>query len=237
MEPAAWEAAGEAHRERVATLAELGVMTASLLHELRQPLFAIMAHAELGLATAEAATAERLRVVLDQARHIEALLGQYSGIGRDGEVARFDLRAPVRGAAELFEYRARQLAARFTVEVAHGVVPVRAREHAVRQVVTNLLQNAFDAIEGVEQRDVAVSLSASDGWAVIEVRDSGCGVPDALHGRVFDAFVSSKQVGRGTGLGLYITRLIAERAGGEVTLEPAAPVGTLARVRLPISGS
>jgi two-component system C4-dicarboxylate transport sensor histidine kinase DctB len=234
MESSAWEEAGPEHRERVASLAELGVMTASLLHELRQPLFVILAHTELAVGLADPELAVRLRVVLEQARHIEALLAKYSGVGRDGEDAAFDLRAPVQSAVEMFEYRARQLGAR--LKLTHGGAPlvVRSREHALKQVAINLLQNALDAVEGRPEREVAVHVEAVGPDAVLSVVDSGCGVPEELRQRVFDAFVSSKPPERGTGLGLYITRLIAQNAGGDVTLEAHGAQGTRVSVRVPL---
>jgi PAS domain S-box-containing protein len=108
------------------------------------------------------------------------------------------------------------------------------------QIVLNLALNARDAMPtGGELllRTVAEAAGAdsSTGWTVLEVRDTGNGIPEGIRSHVFDPFFTTKQ--RGTGLGLATVHDVVTRAGGSIALEDAAGGGTLVRVRLPRSAT
>lgn len=221
----------------VARLAELGVMTSSLLHELRQPLFAAQALVEL-IGAGHPVDERWRRRMMEQLGHIEELVTHYGGMGRDDSIpGRFDLHQPVRRAVEMLRKRASQR--RIVLEVDLAPVPawVRARESGVRQMVVNLLQNAFDALEDRPQRRVWVRTRVEGAEVVLEVEDDGPGIPDAIRDQVFEPFVTTKPVGKGTGLGLFITRRLALEAGGDMGLERPDGGGTRAVIRLPLEGT
>jgi signal transduction histidine kinase len=104
----------------------------------------------------------------------------------------------------------------------------------LNQVWTNLVDNAVDAMDGVGTLTVT---TRHDGDAVVvEVRDTGAGMPPEVQQRAFEAFYTTKEVGRGTGLGLDIAhRIVVERHGGSVEIE-SRPGDTRLRVRLPVDG-
>ena len=104
----------------------------------------------------------------------------------------------------------------------------------LNQVRTNLVDNAVDAMEGVGTLTVT---TRRDGDAVVvEVGDTGAGMPPEVQQRAFEAFYTTKDVGRGTGLGLDIAhRIVVERHGGSVEIE-SRPGDTRLRVRLPVNG-
>jgi two-component system C4-dicarboxylate transport sensor histidine kinase DctB len=104
----------------------------------------------------------------------------------------------------------------------------------LRQVFVNLLQNALDAVEGLERRQVEIRLRRDGDAAVVEVVDSGSGFSAAVQADIFQPFVTSKPPGRGTGLGLYIARRAVEEAGGALELVSTSPAGTNMRARLPL---
>ena len=104
----------------------------------------------------------------------------------------------------------------------------------LNQVWTNLVDNAVDAMEGVGTLTVT---TRRDGDAVVvEVGDTGPGMSPEVQQRAFEAFYTTKDVGRGTGLGLDIAhRIVVERHGGSVEIE-SRPGDTRLRVRLPVDG-
>jgi signal transduction histidine kinase len=105
----------------------------------------------------------------------------------------------------------------------------------LQQAFVNLLKNAIDAMREVG-RDGPISVSARRaGEAQVELlfRDRGAGIPPHVLDRVFDPFFSTKEVGHGTGLGLYLVHQIVERHGGTVRLESAVGEGTTVTIRLP----
>ena len=119
----------------------------------------------------------------------------------------------------------------------YGEVPlVEINESRLGQVFLNLLVNAAQAIpEGrAEAHTIRVRTSTDErGRAVIEVADDGVGIPRHLLGKVFDPFMTTKPVGEGTGLGLFVSRSIIKAAGGEITVESEEGQGTRVRLILP----
>jgi len=98
----------------------------------------------------------------------------------------------------------------------------------IQQVLTNLILNACQAMEGQPPpRHIRLTARAEAGFARIEVADTGPGVAEAFRSRLFDPFFTTKAVGAGTGIGLKVSRGIAESHGGALTLAP--PDGTGAR--------
>jgi len=115
-------------------------------------------------------------------------------------------------------------------DITAGVI-ARADREKIRQVVVNLLDNAVDAVGASADKRLAVAVRGHDGAAVIEVRDSGPGVPAEALPRLFEPFFSLKTTG--TGLGLAIVKRTVEAHGGRVEARPAAGEGLVLRVELP----
>jgi signal transduction histidine kinase len=106
-------------------------------------------------------------------------------------------------------------------------------EADIRMIFLNLIQNAHHAMSGGGK--LFVRLSAADGHAVIEIADSGAGIPTDILTRIFDPFFSRRADGViGTGLGLTIVKNFVERMGGTISVDSAVGHGTLFLVRLPL---
>lgn len=203
----------------VAALAEMGVLSASLIHELRQPLFALRAMAELLLVQPESAR-ERAEEMLAQARYAERLIQHYGSVGRTDEpVVLMDMNDPVRAGVEMLAYRAR--GAGVTLEFAPSARPVlvHGQPLTVKQVALNLIGNAIDAARGSDDSRVEVCTTRTEDAVGLLIYDSGPGVADDVMERLFEPFVTTKPVGAGTGLGLAITRERVQASGGRVWLE------------------
>jgi CheY-like chemotaxis protein len=120
----------------------------------------------------------------------------------------------------------------------YGAVPgVEANQARLGQVFLNLIINAAQALpEGrAEHNEIRVSTRLEGDRVVVEVSDTGAGIPPEIIGRIFEAFFTTKEVGVGTGLGLAICQRIVTDMGGELTVESEVPKGTTFRVRLPVA--
>ena len=102
----------------------------------------------------------------------------------------------------------------------------------LNQVWTNLIDNAVDAMDGAGT--LRVSTRADRDVVVVEIGDSGPGMPPAVATRAFEAFYTTKEVGKGTGLGLDIARrIVVDRHGGTINID-SRPGETVLRVRIPV---
>lgn len=102
----------------------------------------------------------------------------------------------------------------------------------LNQVWTNLIDNAIDAMDG--HGSLSIETSVDDHYVIVDITDSGHGIDPAVQSRLFEPFFTTKDVGKGTGLGLDISRrIVVDRHGGEITFE-SKPRQTTARVRLPL---
>jgi signal transduction histidine kinase len=120
-----------------------------------------------------------------------------------------------------------------TREFGDDVPQLDAYAAELNQVWTNLIDNAIDAMGG--QGRLRVATRVDDDCIIVEVIDSGHGMPSDVQERAFEPFFTTKDVGKGTGLGLDISRrIIVERHGGEITFD-SVPGQTTAHVRLPVS--
>jgi CheY-like chemotaxis protein/anti-sigma regulatory factor (Ser/Thr protein kinase) len=117
------------------------------------------------------------------------------------------------------------------------VPSVEANEARLGQVFLNLLVNAAQALhEGrAQHNEIRVSSRLVGERVIVEVSDTGVGIPPAIIGRIFDPFFTTKAVGVGTGLGLAICQRIVTDMGGELTVESEVGKGTTFRVTLPVS--
>jgi two-component system, cell cycle sensor histidine kinase and response regulator CckA len=147
-----------------------------------------------------------------------------------------DLRQVLSWAGEVVAHQIRSRAA-LAMEI--GNVPlVSADEARLGQVFINLLLNAAQAISPGHVKDNEVRVTArtgADGRAVVDVRDTGCGIAADVLGRIFDPFFTTKSVGTGTGLGLSICHGIVRSLGGEIQVQSQIGGGSLFRVLLPPS--
>ena len=120
---------------------------------------------------------------------------------------------------------------RVTLEAPDDLPAVVAEEAQLELALMNLMTNAIVAMPGGGH--LTLSAAADPAGIVIEVRDTGAGIPPELLGRVFEPWVTTKAPGPGTGLGLSIARDVVVGARGTIAIEPGGSGGTVVRVTLP----
>lgn len=197
-------------------LAELGLLTAGLIHELRQPVFALKALAQLAEGHPSRAP-EYLAQVLAQVHTLESLIEGYADFSRRpvGNCEVFELAAPVRSALVVLEHRAIASQVRVHIDLGEAVA-VRGSLLAVQQAVVNLGQNAIDALRGQADGCLRITGVRVAGGAAIRVEDNGPGLPPHIRSHLFEPFRTTKPTG--TGLGLSISRDLLAACGGELRL-------------------
>jgi len=102
----------------------------------------------------------------------------------------------------------------------------------LRQVVTNLISNAADAIPG--EGKIVIATSQTPEVFLISIRDNGAGIPPAVRSKIFDPFFTTKAIGQGTGLGLAISYGIVHDHQGSIEVQSEEGVGTEFIVKIPL---
>jgi C4-dicarboxylate-specific signal transduction histidine kinase len=112
---------------------------------------------------------------------------------------------------------------------------IECQSTQISQVILNLLNNAFDAVQGLEERWVKVAVIDLGERMEIRVSDSGKGIPAEIAKKILEPFYTTKEVGKGTGQGLGISRRIVERYGGRIVLGDSPLGGARFTATLPIA--
>jgi len=217
---------------------------ATMSHELRTPLNAVLGYTGLLADGITGPVTEDQRRQLGRidasARHLLALIEEVLGFakleaGREPvRVETVDVVALTREVAELVRPVAETQGLALHVELAEAALPLQGDAKKLRQILLNLLGNA---VRYTERGEVRVSLRRDAGRLRWDVRDTGIGIAPEQQGRIFEAFYQVDQSltrrRDGTGLGLSVTRQLAELLGGEVAVESAVGVGSTFTVWLP----
>ena len=220
-------------------LAAIGVLVSGVAHELNNPLQAILGFAELLQMQKDMPEQARsdLTLIQKESARASAIIRNLSRFGRQmSEPSPVRLRDVVASVLELRQRKLEEL--NIDVEVddkSQGVVMAIFTE--LQQVVLNFAINAEQAlILGESQaRSVVIRTGDRDGWAWIEVEDSGPGVPAEHEAKLFQPFYTTKPVGEGTGLGLSVSYDIIRSHNGRIGYRRSATGGAVFFFELPIA--
>jgi signal transduction histidine kinase len=240
-------------RERLRDrLASLGEMAAGIAHELKNPLAGIEVMAGLlRRQVSESPDAQSLLSdIISEAKLANSIVVQMLEFVRPIrlQVERTDVGDVLRQAVTLAESKAPRGEVSLNFDVPPDLPMIDADHHQLCQVFTNLLANAFEALEGRGRVDIkafrtqieqdpfyAGSSHEPTPLLIIEVSDNGPGVPAELSDRIFDPFFTTKP--QGSGLGLPIVRKIVDAHDGRIDLNSHPDRGARFRVTLPVSGA
>jgi PAS domain S-box-containing protein len=228
-----------AHANRVATM---GQLTASIAHEVKQPITAAVTNAEAALCWLD-----RQPPDLEEVRQVLAQIVQEGKRGVDivdrvralvkkapPRKERLDINEAIREVIELTRGEAVKNSVSVQMNLADGMPRIEGDRVQLQQVILNLIMNAVEAMSGVSDgpRELLISTrNAEPGGVLVEVRDSGPGFAPAALERVFEAFYTTKP--SGLGLGLSICRSIIDAHGGRLCATRCEPRGTLFQFTIP----
>jgi two-component system NtrC family sensor kinase len=151
----------------------------------------------------------------------------------DGRVQEVDLNELIEEMVALSAQRAKYSNVTIGTKLGKGLPILHVSQSELQQVLLNLINNALDAMER-KGGTLEIATSEEGGEIVIEVRDTGPGIPAANLARIFDPFFTTKPVGKGTGLGLSICYGIIKKMGGNIDVHSVVDVGTSFRVKIPL---
>lgn len=227
------------HAARIATLGEL---TSSIAHEVNQPLAAIMTNAETSLRWLARAEPDIGKVrqlttrIAASARRADDIVQRIRGMAakQAPESLPLALNEVVQESLLFVHHEIETRAIRVTTAYARGLPPVVGDRIQLQQVIVNLLINAVQAVEGLDEaaREILVATGTdAEGGVTFTLRDSGPGIAPEHLDRIFDGFFTTKA--QGMGIGLAICQSIVAAHGGEVSASNHPGGGAEFRVALP----
>jgi len=226
--------------EASARLAALGEMAGGIAHEINNPLAIITAFVDRILDARGQLKEEELEHCLNRisftANRIAGIVKGLRAVAREGSADPFEkttVQVLINDTLSLCSERARFRGVNLLV-TGELNLPVECRPVQICQVLANLISNALFAVDSSQLKWVRISCSEEPEHVVIEVTDSGPGIPKEISSKIFQPFFTTKGAGSGTGLGLSISTSLIKDHGGTLTLDSSKPETTFV-VRLPKS--
>ncbi len=228
------------HANRLATLSEL---TASIAHEINQPLAAILSNAEAGELLLEDSTPplDDLKTILADIRNDDLRAGEVIRKLRKlmsrGEVEKscVEVQSVIQDVIAFVRTETRRRGIEVSLTVPSESLYISGDRTHLQQVLLNLIANSVEAMSGnVEVRHLQIAVKSSHSMVVVTVADTGPGIPVEQLSRIFDRFYSTKR--EGMGIGLAISKTLIEEHGGKIWVESVEGKGALFGFQIPESG-
>jgi len=216
-------------------LAGIGILASGVAHEINNPLSGIIGMAEIVLEEEDPSkNRSYLMDILTCGQRIAEIvngLRSYSRTAKGGELGAIDLHEVLETSLKMVQLATKSV----PVEVIKKFQPIekiKANPGEIQQVFTNLITNAFQAMNGRGGNLILSSRSLKD-FVEIKVSDSGVGISPRYLNQIFDPFFTTKKTGEGTGLGLNIVYRIVTKYEGTIEVESTEGVGTTFTIKFP----
>jgi signal transduction histidine kinase len=217
-------------------LAGIGVLASGVAHEINNPLSGIIGMAELAMDDDDPENKKAyLADILTCAQRISEItkgLRSYSRISKQEEQVPMDVNEVLESSLKMVHMTTKTS----PVEVVKKLEPVEKIEAGsgeIQQVFTNLVTNAFQAMDGKGGKLILSTRQLKD-FVEVKVTDNGGGIPQKFLNKIFDPFFTTKKQGEGTGLGLNIVYRIITKYEGTIDVESQEGVGTTFIIRFPV---
>jgi len=223
---------------QTAKLAVLGQLSASISHELNNPLAAIRSYADNALVFLQReqhqSTQDNLQRIIHLTERMAKISSQLKFFARksSGELHTVPLQNVINMAIELVKPQLKNNQVSITVDNANIDVQVNVDQVQLEQVLVNLLSNAMQAVEGASEKHIHITLCRHQEQVIVQVDDSGSGISPANLPQLFDPFFTTKDTG--LGLGLSISHKIMRNMHGNIKAENRPNAGARFSLSLPI---
>lgn len=225
-------------------MSSIGMLAAGVAHEINNPLTSVAGYAEALLrrfrSEPELTEDPRLtdfkkylEVIIRESYRCKGIIDSLLTFSRksDGSVGVVSINRIIQEVLELVRHKSRFEKIEILEFLQQDLAPIRGDAAGLRQVFMNLTMNALQSIEGAGL--VEISTFEQDGMITASICDTGCGISPVLLDQIWDPFFTTKEVGKGLGLGLAVTYNIIKKHGGEIQVESKEGKGSKFTVRLP----
>ncbi|HUI29904.1 MAG TPA: ATP-binding protein [Candidatus Acidoferrales bacterium] len=226
-------------------LASLGQLSATVAHEINNPLFGV-----LNLAALLERIVKEDGIPLERVPEFKKYLGQIinetSRVGRivsdllafsrrsKPQTAYVDLNAVISTTLMILSHRLKLGNVELKLQLQDDLPRIECDGSQMQQVVINLVMNGAEACQNKGQGTVAITTAQEKDFIVLEISDDGDGIPSEIMSKIFDPFFTTKGEGKGVGLGLSVVYGIVDAHGGDIAVDSKVGEGTTFKVTLPI---
>lgn len=206
-----------------ARLTSLGEMATGVAHEVNNPL-AVIDHAVEKMSRLHQFDSNSIYVIQNAINKITKIISGLRSFGRSGEndpLEKFCIKTLLSNTMEFFTSRAKEDGVFLDLKSDESHL-VEARQTQVEQILMNLMQNAFEAAHNAEIKWISLKSYEEGDEVVIEVADSGEGIDKSLSDKIFDPFYTTRSSHGSIGLGLSVSKKLAESNGGRLYLDPTS---------------
>lgn len=219
-------------------LSSIGRLAASVAHELNNPLTALLGFTQVLLERGELSSDQRESVefIGEQGQRCSKIIRDLMQFSRKSRLERksISLLVPLEAALELTRFDLTRSGITVIRKWVDPPPQVAADPFRLQQVFLNLITNALHAMASGGIKRLTVRVAVEGGKALVQFKDTGCGIPDDQLGKVFEPFFTTKPVEKGTGLGLSVSSRIVSEHGGVLRVSSAGEEGATFTVELPL---
>jgi signal transduction histidine kinase len=225
----------EEQLRRTELLAELGTLASGMAHEIGTPMNVILGRAEFAMRRIDDERAKQsLATIVTQVERITKIMNQFLAFARRRPAERRAVGVTdiVEDSLEMLRERLARHQIQVVAEIPEAVPLVHADPDQMSQVLLNLFINALHAMP--EGGTLKVTVKPQADVVALLIADTGHGIPREHLGKIFTPFFTTKEIGKGTGLGLTVVHGIIEEHGGKIAVESEPGKGTTFTILLPI---
>ncbi len=219
-------------------MAELGMLSAGMVHELNSPLSVIVSASQMILREDELPefVKEMVERIGLEAQRLSYFTRSLLSFARKEETAEAeaDVNLVLQEVMAFLKYEAQKRSISVIEEKDYDLPPIAADGNRLKQVFINLVMNALQAMEDGGALLLKTSITADGRSLEAQVADTGKGIAAEVLEHIFEPFYTTKVAGEGTGLGLFISRNIVERLGGSIQVKSVVGEGTTFILNFPL---
>lgn len=222
-------------------LASIGQLAAGVAHELNNPLgtimlFASMLKRDLNNKTDNKNWVDDASTIVDEANRCKNIVSNLLNFARHGKlkISVVNIKNIIEKALRNFTVNPQYSDVIVNINFNTDVETILADKDQLIQLFINIIGNAFEALDEAGIKNVTINLKREKNFIIIEIIDTGCGIPDENMSKLFTPFFTTKKMGKGTGLGLAISYGIVKMHKGDIKVQSKEGTGAAFTIKLPI---
>jgi C4-dicarboxylate-specific signal transduction histidine kinase len=223
-------------------LASIGQLAAGVAHEINNPLGTILLYTsllkkEVQKNSNESQSLEDLDLIAEETNRCKNIVSNLLNFARQGKLnlSEFDVSDLINSILKMVRVKPEFKGISITTECEAHDTTITGDSDQLKQVFLNIITNACEALEESEIKKINIKINKTESEFVIEIKDSGAGIPKENMGKLFTPFFTTKKMGKGTGLGLAIVYGIIKMHKGDIRAISDVGQGTTIMIKLPIN--